>query len=154
MGPWTLWVKTQGSHRRACMLSGFSCVWLFVTPWTIAHQVPLPIVFSRQEYWSSCHSLFPVIFPTQGLNPGVLHCSHLLYLSYQGSPGLTKYIIQTWLHRFLFTFFDMTTRKCRLHSMWLSQYSEGHLESDLRMNVIPQADREPTMCVTSGHCSF
>lgn len=38
--------------------------------------------------------------------------------------------------------------------MWLSQYSEGHLESDLRMNVILQADREPTMRVTSGHCSL
>ena len=23
-----------------------------VTPWTVAHQVPLPMGFSRQEYWS------------------------------------------------------------------------------------------------------
>ena len=27
-----------------------SHVWLFVTPWTIAHKVPLSIGFSRQEY--------------------------------------------------------------------------------------------------------
>ena len=26
--------------------------WLFVTPWTVAHQAPLAIGFSRQEYWS------------------------------------------------------------------------------------------------------
>ena len=25
---------------------------LFVTPWTVAHQVPLSMEFSRQEYWS------------------------------------------------------------------------------------------------------
>ena len=29
-----------------------SCVWLFVTPWTVAHQVPLSMEFPRQEYWS------------------------------------------------------------------------------------------------------
>ena len=27
-------------------------VWLFATPWTIAHQVPPSMGFSRQEYWS------------------------------------------------------------------------------------------------------
>ena len=36
----------------ACMLSCFSCVQLFVTLWTIAHQAPLSLGFSRQEYWS------------------------------------------------------------------------------------------------------
>ena len=25
----------------------------FVTPWTIAHQAPLSMEFSRQKYWSS-----------------------------------------------------------------------------------------------------
>ena len=30
----------------------FSCVQLFVTPRTVAHQAPLPMGFSRQEYWS------------------------------------------------------------------------------------------------------
>ena len=29
-----------------------SCVQLFVTPSTIAHQAPLSMKFSRQEYWS------------------------------------------------------------------------------------------------------
>ena len=27
-----------------------SDVWLFVTPWTAAHQAPLSIGFSRQDY--------------------------------------------------------------------------------------------------------
>ena len=34
------------------VLSHFSHVQLFVTLWTIAHQVPLSMGFSRQEYWS------------------------------------------------------------------------------------------------------
>ena len=28
------------------------CVRLFVTPWTVTHQAPLSMGFSRQEYWS------------------------------------------------------------------------------------------------------
>ena len=32
-----------------CVLS---CVQLFVTPWTVAHQAPLSVEFSRQKYWS------------------------------------------------------------------------------------------------------
>ena len=34
------------------LLSHFSHVQLFVTPWTVVHQDPLSIGFSRQEYWS------------------------------------------------------------------------------------------------------
>ena len=37
-----------------CVLSH---VWLFVTSWTIAHSVPLPLGFPRQEYWSRLPSL-------------------------------------------------------------------------------------------------
>ena len=35
-----------------CMLSPFSSVQLFMTPWTAAHQAPLSMGFSRKEYWS------------------------------------------------------------------------------------------------------
>ena len=28
------------------------CVWLLATPWTVAHQAPPPMGFSREEYWS------------------------------------------------------------------------------------------------------
>ena len=35
-----------------------------------------------------CHSLLQGIFPTQGLNPGLLHCGQILYwLSHQESPN-------------------------------------------------------------------
>ena len=29
-----------------------SCVWLCVTLWTLAHQAPLSLEFSKQDYWS------------------------------------------------------------------------------------------------------
>ena len=37
---------------------------------------PLSMGFSRQE---CCHSLLQKIFPTQGSNPGLLHCRQILY---------------------------------------------------------------------------
>ena len=37
------------SRLCVCVLSHFSCVWLFVTLWTVARQTPLSMGFSRQE---------------------------------------------------------------------------------------------------------
>ena len=36
--------------------------------WTVAHQAPLSMGFSRQEYCSGLHALLQGIFLTQGLN--------------------------------------------------------------------------------------
>ena len=33
-------------------VKSLSCVRLFATPWTVAHQAPPSMGFSRQEYWS------------------------------------------------------------------------------------------------------
>ena len=57
-----------------CEVKSLSCAQLFATPWTIAHQVPLPMGFSRQEYWMSCNFLLQGIFLTQGSNSGLPHC--------------------------------------------------------------------------------
>ena len=43
-----------------CMLSHFSRVWLFATPWIAARQAPLSMEFSRQAYWGG------VPFPSPG----------------------------------------------------------------------------------------
>ena len=39
-----------------------------VTPLAVALQAPLSVEFSRQEYWSGCHSLLQGIFLTQRSN--------------------------------------------------------------------------------------
>ena len=47
--------------------------------------------FSRQEYWSGYHFLLQGIFPTQGLNLGLPHCTKMLYcLRHQGSGLLQR----------------------------------------------------------------
>ena len=40
---------------------------LFVTPWTIEHQTPLSMEFSRQEYWSGLPFLPPGDLPSPGI---------------------------------------------------------------------------------------
>ena len=38
-------------YVHVCVLSRFSRVQLFATPWTVARQAPLSVRFSRQRYW-------------------------------------------------------------------------------------------------------
>ena len=46
-------LRHQGSPlRMGCVCLLLSHVQVFVTPWTVACQAPLPMEFSRQEYWS------------------------------------------------------------------------------------------------------
>ena len=59
---------------------------LSLTPWTVTHQAPLFMGLFGQEYWSGLPFPSPGDLPTQGLNPGLLHCRWILYwLSYKGS---------------------------------------------------------------------
>ena len=50
-------------------LAVLSCVWLLVTPWTVAHQPPLSMEFSRQEYWSRLPFPPPGDLPHLGIEP-------------------------------------------------------------------------------------
>ena len=40
-----------------------------LTPWTIAHQAPLSMGFSRQEYWSKLPFPPPGDLPNRGIKP-------------------------------------------------------------------------------------
>ena len=42
-------------YMYCAMLSHFNCAWLFATPWIKAHQAPLSMEFSRQEYCIYLH---------------------------------------------------------------------------------------------------
>ena len=52
------------------MLSHSSHFKLFVTVWAIAHQAPLFMGFSRQEYWSGLPCLPAGYLPNPGIEPG------------------------------------------------------------------------------------
>ena len=58
------------------MLSGFSHVQLFVTPWTIACQLLCPWDFPGKNTGVGCHALHQGTFPTQGSNPRLLSLLH------------------------------------------------------------------------------
>ena len=53
----------------ACKLSHFSHVQLFLTLWTIVHQAPLSIGFSRHEYWSGLSCSPPGDLINTGIEP-------------------------------------------------------------------------------------
>ena len=56
------------------------------TPWTVARQAPLSMGFLGKSTGVGCHFLLQGIFPTQGLNLGLLHCRQIVYqLSYEVS---------------------------------------------------------------------
>ena len=86
-----------------CVLSH---VWLFVTPWMVAHQVPLSMEFSLQEHWSGLPFPMPGDLPELGIKPMSLvppafggrffttvpprkHSGHLATLNLEGREGPT-----------------------------------------------------------------
>ena len=54
------------------MLSCFSCVQFFGTLWTVTHQAPLSMGFSRQEYWGGLPCPPTEDLPEPGIEPGDL----------------------------------------------------------------------------------
>ena len=84
------------TYRHDVMWKSLSCVWLFETTWTVAHQASLSIEPGiHYSPWDSTGqntgvgslSLLRQIFPTQESNQGLPHCRQILYqLSHNGSP--------------------------------------------------------------------
>ena len=69
-----------------CMLS---CVRLFATPWTVACQAPLPIEFSRKEYWSGLPFSYSINNSLQlysKFSKSKKHSSSILF-------SITKYVV-------------------------------------------------------------
>ena len=56
-------------HACMCVISCFSCVQLFATPWAVAHQAFLSMGFSRLEYWIGFLCPPPGDLPNPGFEP-------------------------------------------------------------------------------------
>ena len=58
-----VWVTISFSNARKwkVKVKSLSRVGLLATSWTAAHQAPLSMGFSRQEYWSGCHCLLQLL---------------------------------------------------------------------------------------------
>ena len=50
-------------------VKSLSRVQLFVTPWTVAHQAPPSVRFSRHGYWSGLPFPSPGDLPDPGIEP-------------------------------------------------------------------------------------
>ena len=110
-----------------------SRVRLFATPWTVPYQAPPSMGFSRQEFWSGLPFPSSGIFPTQGSNPGLLHCSQIrYYLSHQRGPPaggqsekctylsillLSDFLLETLLEELKEKLENMVTGWCYLHRL-------------------------------------
>ena len=102
------------------MLSHFSHIQLFAAPWTVAHQTPLSIKFSRQEYWSG--------LPFSP--PGNLTCVSSLLSPASATPGKPSCGIPTYILRWkslrvrLGNNFQKQCLSCRCGFMQ-SEWSQG-----------------------------
>ena len=63
------WLGIHTHCRGTCVLSP---VWLFAAPWTVGHQAPLSMGFSRQEYWTGLPFPMPENLPDPGMEPTFL----------------------------------------------------------------------------------
>ena len=60
------WAASRSSVSR------FRSIWLSVTLWTVTHQAPLSVRFSRQEYWTRLPWPPPGDLPNPGIKPASL----------------------------------------------------------------------------------
>ena len=76
------WVAISFSNawKWKVKVKSLSCVWLFTTPWTVAHQAPQSMGFSRQEYQSG------LPFPSPWWFCIVIRIGTLLVLIFSTSP--------------------------------------------------------------------
>ena len=65
-----------------------------VTPRTVPTRLLCPWDSPCKNTGVGCHALLQGVVPTQGSNPGLLHCKQILYcLSHQGSPVLELFLV-------------------------------------------------------------
>ena len=68
---YSFWLQNEWRSLLPCYLTVYvlSPLWLFATPWTVAHQAPLSMGFCRQEYWSGLPFPSPGDLPNWGIEP-------------------------------------------------------------------------------------
>ena len=81
---WTSLGPLEGVYVCVCVCAhSVSRVWLFATPWTVAHHAPLSTGFTGKNIRVGRHFLLQGIFLTQGLNLCLLHLLHWRGILYQ-----------------------------------------------------------------------
>ena len=86
-------IFSYSNYLCVCNLSHFSHVRLFAIQRTVAHQAPLSMEFSRQEWWSDLPCLPPRDFPNPGIKSASVTSPALagwffIPLAHLGSPAM------------------------------------------------------------------
>ena len=72
------------SYSATCVhAQSLSHVQLFETSWTVAHQIPLPMGFSRHKYWSGFPFPSPGDLPNSGVKPASPVLADGLFFNYR-----------------------------------------------------------------------
>ena len=97
-------------------------------------------------------SLLQGIFPTQGLNPGLLHCRWILYqLSHQGSPGTLKWVAYPFSSRSSWPR-NQTWVSCiadRFFTSWATR--DPVVKEEVRMMVMIMVMQHNFISICTGH---
>ena len=110
-------------YKHVCLLGCFSCVWLFATPWTIAHKAPLSMGFFREEYWSGlpCHP--PGDLPNPEMEPES-HVSCIgRWVLYHSCP-----------YRYIHVYKSMQKGCEKLHQIMYSQHERVYKNTSLNIS--------------------
>ena len=101
---------TAYSSHAFCLLSCFSRVWLFEILFTIAHQAPLSMGFSRQEYWKGLPFCPPGDLPDPGIKPGSCLSPSLAGEFFATGVNLQAYFLTIWSGNSLFGIYPKESR--------------------------------------------
>ena len=120
-----VWLSDWAGTRAVYSSQPLSRVRLLATPWTVAHQAPMSMGFSRQEYWSglpfpSPHNVhMPMLFSHFVLHPFPLYVYKSVLYAWASIPVLHFSRIHIYIslniwylfYSFWLTSFCMTTSR-------------------------------------------
>ena len=108
-----------------------------VTEWTVAHQSPLSMELSRQEYWSGLPCLPPVDLPDPGIkpeSPGSPALQAGLYCWVSGACT-SIYHIFMYINVFIYAFIQVIP-ECLYTHMYIQAYIQTHI-FQIHMCILP-----------------
>ena len=118
------WNYSRKGHILFICVCVLSHVQIFVTPWTVAHEAPLPMAKITRV---GCHFLLQGIFLTQGLNLNLLYLLHWQAHSLPLVPPANPLFIHIYFYSLL------SCLQLSSHKTWFKGYSQFSLANTRSM---------------------
>ena len=123
-------------HLLCTRAKSFQYVWFFATLWAVAHQAPLSMGLSRQEYWGG----LPFSPPWDLSDPGIELGSPILQVDSlpSKSPGMPMFRKRTQKISYIFLWGFHEHSKSHQGAGWADHSPHGFLtQSSIRCGIIP-----------------